>query len=385
MRNHLDTFHNWLVSEFEQISTHIVEMSLKFLQAHFLELIFIFALVWFRKVISGYILKVTSYILNKVGVVLSETQITHLNKPIRLLPIAYAFYLLAPLSQDSMELLSKVLTGIYLSLPTIAVFWILYVLVDHLEEFAPRLEEYVSQTMFRWFVRVLEIIIILLAIATVLEIWGVDVAPIIASLGLFGVAVALGAQDLFKNLIGGMLVIAERRFNPGDWIKVPGVVEGTVEHIGFRSTLVRQFDKAPVYVPNTKFSDTSVVNYSGMTHRRIYWKIGVEYNTSIDQLKNIRSRIEDYILKSADFASPEEVSTFVRIDSFNDSSIDIMLYCFTKTTKWGEWLAVKEELAYNIKDIVENEGSSFAFPSRTLYHDFVGDVPENFIPPKNKK
>lgn len=76
---------------------------------------------------------------------------------------------------------------------------------------------------------------------------------------------------MFKNLIGGLLVNGEKRFNLGDWIKVEGVVEGTVEDIGFRSTMVRRFDKAPVYVPNSQLADKAVTNFSAMTHRRIYW------------------------------------------------------------------------------------------------------------------
>ena len=222
--------------------------------------------------------------------------------------------------------------------------------------------------------------------ATILEIWGIQVGPLLAGLGLFGVAVALGAQDLFKNLIAGMLILVEKRFAHGDWVKVDGVVEGIVESIGFRSTFVRQFDKAPVYVPNARMSDNAVTNYSRMTHRRIYWKIGVEYSTSIDQLKQIREQIEAYVMNNDEFAHPPEVSTFVRIDSFNDSSIDLMLYCFTRTTVWGEWLRIKEALAYEIMDIVEGAGSGFAFPSQSLYVETLpGDGPEIFEPPGQKE
>jgi len=146
---------------------------------------------------------------------------------------------------------------------------------------------------------------------------------------------------------------------------------------------VRQFDKAMVQVPNAKLADTAVTNYSAMTHRRIYWKIGVLYGTTADQLREIREGIEAFIHEDDAFASPEDVSTFVRIDSFNDSSIDIMVYCFTKTTVWGEWLQVKEMLAYKIKEIVEGAGSGFAFPSRSVYLEAVPtDAPEVFAPPE---
>ena len=212
--------------------------------------------------------------------------------------------------------------------------------------------------------------------------WGISIGPILAGFGLIGVAVALGAQDLFKNLIAGLLILAERRFNIGDWILVDGIAEGTVESIGFRSTLVRRFDKAPVFVPNATLSDNAVTNFTAMTHRRIYWVIGVEYGATVEQLRKIRDSIEGYITDNADFAPAGEVATFVRIDSFNDSSIDILLYCFTRTTKWGEWLRIKEELAYKVKEIVEGAGTGFAFPSRSLYVQAMpAEKPEVFAPP----
>lgn len=191
--------------------------------------------------------------------------------------------------------------------------------------------------------------------------------PLIAGLGLFGVAIALGAQDLFKNLIAGLFVIGERRFKKGDWILVDGEVEGTVEQIGFRTTKIRRFDKAPVFIPNSALSDNAVTNFSQMTHRRITWRIGLEYKSTSKQLRTVRDGIEKYIMENTDFSTGPEMSTFVRIDRFSDSSIDMFLYCFTHTTDWGEWLAVKEELILAIKEIVEEADVGFAFPSHSIY------------------
>lgn len=236
--------------------------------------------------------------------------------------------------------------------------------------------------MIDWLIKAIEIIFILIAVTTILEIWGIKVGTIIAGLGLFSVAVALGAKDLFRNLISGILVIAEKRFNPGDWIRIDGVVEGTVEHIGIRSTLVRRFDKAPTYVPNAMLADDSLINFSSMTYRRIYWMIGIEYRATIDHLRQIRDNIEQFILGSEEFSKPPEVPTFVRIDRFSDSSIDIMVYYFTGTTVWGEWLEIKEKLAYKIKEIVEAAGTGFAFPSQSIYVETVPtDHAEIFVPP----
>jgi MscS family membrane protein len=123
-----------------------------------------------------------------------------------------------------------------------------------------------------------------------------------------------------------------------------------------------------------------------MTHRRIYWTIQVEYRTTVEQLRQIRDGIEQHIMGSEDFARPPEVPTFVRIDSFNDSSIDIMVYCFTKTTVWGNWLAIKENLAYRIKEIVEAAGAGFAFPSQSIYVETVpSEQAEALAPPAREK
>jgi len=275
-----------------------------------------------------------------------------------------------------------VATRLSQSLIAIGIFWAIYNVTLPLSALLYRLDTVFTAAMVDWAVRGVRALVVFFGGVAVLEIWGVQVAPLLAGLGLFGVAVALGAQDLFKNLIAGFMILVERRFKNGDWVKVDGVVEGTVERVGFRSTRIRRFDKAPVQVPNSELSDNAVTNFSEMTYRRIYWVIGVEYRTSVDQLKQIRDTIEGYIKNNEDFAQPPEVSMFVRIDSFNASSIDIMLYCFTNTTVWGEWLAVKEQLAYRIKEIVAEAGTSFAFPSQSIYLESVPeDAPEAFVPP----
>ncbi len=305
-----------------------------------------------------------------------------LAEPFKLIPIAFGvFFAGQTLGLDGTA--ATLVQNLVISLVTFIIFWGLYKITDPFARALSKFEHILTRPLTNWLVRALKVIFVLIGSAAILEVWGIQVAPLIAGAGLFGVAIALGAQDMFKNLIAGISIIVERRFSPGDWIKVDGVVEGTVENIGFRSTLVRQFDKAEVYVPNAKLSDDAVVNFTKMTHRRIYWKLGVEYRTTKEQLKLIRDQIEDFILSHDEFAKPPEVSTFVRIDKFNDSSIDIMVYCFTKTTVWGEWLALKEELAYRIKDIVEGAGTGFAFPSQSLYVESLPpqDRPEPFVPP----
>jgi Small-conductance mechanosensitive channel len=173
----------------------------------------------------------------------------------------------------------------------------------------------------------------------------------------------------------------EKRFTIGDVILVSNEVEGVVEQIGFRSTLVRRFDSTPVMIPNYKFAEQSVTNYSRRHHRRIRWLIGLEYKTNIDQLKKIRDQISTLIKENKDFAKNENSGFFVRIDSFSDSSIDMLVQAFTVTNDWSEFLKIKEDLAVSIIEIVESNKAGFAFPSQSLYVESLpNEKPEIFNP-----
>ena len=126
-------------------------------------------------------------------------------------------------------------------------------------------------------------------------------------------------------------------------------------------------------VPNYKFAEQSVTNYTRRHHRRIRWLIGLEYRTSIDQLKNIRDEINNLIEKDDNFAKNQNASFYVRIDSFSDSSIDMLVQAFTVTNDWAEFLKIKENLAVKIIEIVENNEAGFAFPSQSLYVEKLSD------------
>ena len=159
----------------------------------------------------------------------------------------------------------------------------------------------------------------------------------------------------------------ERSFTLGDVISIPGHAEGTVEHIGFRSTKIRKFDSTPISIPNYIFAELPIINYTERNHRRISWIIGLEYKASLEQIKDIINAINNYITSNENFIVNENYNCFVRLEKFNDSSIDILVYCFTKTKVWKDYLEVKEQLGFNIKEIVESKNVSFAFPSQSIY------------------
>ncbi len=302
----------------------------------------------------------------------SEQARNLLTRPFRLVIFGASIYGLAhslSMGAASLALLQKLAQ----SLMAIGVFLAVLVALPLLRTHWQQLEEAVGVELMNWLAKGLRVATLLVAAATLLQLWGIQVAPIIAGAGLFGIAVALGAQAFFKNLIGGVLILLGKRFQQGDWIEVPGVIEGTVETIGFHSTVVRRFDKAPAMLPNTLLSDATVINYSRRPHRRISWTISLVYQTSVPQLTRIRDQIELYLLEHDDFISPPQAPVFVRIDKLSESSIDLCLYCFTHTADWVNWLDIKEKLAFAVLEIVEQAGSSLAYPSQTLYIEHADD------------
>ena len=319
-----------------------------------------------RGLISSFILKSLENYVAKTSNKFDDALVEAAKGPVKFLPIVLGIFV----ASSYMEFDGKMLIfidNINRSLITILIFWLIHQIVEPLTYLIRRVEELLSKDLLNWVVKANKILIIFFGFAATLDIWGIKIAPIIAGLGLFGVAVALGAQDLFKNLISGVLVLVEKRFKIGDWIFVEGVIEGIVERIGFRSTVIRKFDKSIATIPNSSFAENAVVNISETTHWRISWIITLQYNSTIDQLKNIRDQIEKYIENNKDFKIGDETEHAVRIDKFSDSSIDLYVRCFTVTNEWSEWLKVKERLAVEVKKIVEGNGASFAFPSTSIY------------------
>jgi MscS family membrane protein len=318
----------------------------------------------FRGLISKVIINRLKKIAKKTSNKLDDTFVEAMEGPARFFPIVIGFFIASyylEFSSDSKPFIDNVNK----SLITILIFWLIHQFIQPVTYLLGGLEKLLTKELIGWIIKALKILIFILGAAAVLELWGIKIGPIIAGLGLFGVAVALGAQDLFKNLISGILVLVEKRFKVGDWIIVEEIIEGIVERIGFRSTVVRKFDKSLAIIPNFQFAENAVINVSATTNWIISWYITLQYNTTVEQLKKIRDEIEKYITKHKDFET--SLGHAVRVDKFSDSSIDMYVRCFTVTDDWDEWLQVKERLALEIKQIVEKNNASFAFPSQSIY------------------
>jgi len=327
-------------------------------------LVIFFIFLIFRGLISKVIIKRLESVAKKTTNKLDDTFVQAMEGPARFLPIVIGFFIASyymSFSEDS----RAVVDTINRTLITIFIFWVMHQVIEPISYILSGLNKILTRELIGWIIKSLKILIFILGLAAVLELWGIKIGPIIAGLGLFGVAVALGAQDLFKNLISGILVLVEKRFKIGDWILVEGIIEGIVEKIGFRSTVVRKFDKSIAIIPNFQFAENAVINISQTTNWIISWTINLQYDSTVDQLKTIRNEIEDYIKKHEDYKP--DLGYAVRVDQFSDSSIDMYIRCFTKTDDWDEWLAVKERLVIQIKQVVEKNGASFAFPSQSIY------------------
>jgi MscS family membrane protein len=341
-----------------------------------------------RGIFSKYVLRHLHNWAAKSTTRIDEKIVDALIPPIRFIPVIIGIFFAVQFLQPAGEL-EITFARMIRSMIAFTIFWALFRAADPVSHSLKKLERILTPSMLSWIFKILKIVVAFIGVAVILEIWGIAVGPLLAGFGLFGVAVALGAQDLFKNLIAGLTIIAEKRFQLGEHILVEGVIEGTVEDIGIRSTKIRRADKAPVHVPNAQLSDTVVVNFSRMSHRRINWKISMPYTTTTQQLKTIRDEIISYIEKNDCFAR-NEAAPVVRIDAFGASSIDLLVQCFTRTTVYAEWMEIKEELALAVKEIVEEKaGAQFSYPVQNFYIDAAGkekaEQAEQFVPPAAKK
>ena len=323
-----------------------------------------FIFLIFRGIISKVIIKRLEAISKRTTNKLDDTFVSAMEGPARFLPIVLGFFI-ASYYMSFSEDARAVVDTINRTLITILIFWLIHQIVEPISYILSGLDKMLTRELIGWIIKSLKILIFILGLAAVLELWGIKIGPIIAGLGLFGVAVALGAQDLFKNLISGILVLVEKRFKIGDWILVEGIIEGIVEKIGFRSTVLRKFDKSLAIIPNFQFAENAVINISETTNWRIDWAITLQYDTTVDQLKKIRNEIESHIKENDDFDNA--VGVAVRIEKFSDSSIDMRVRCFTTSNSFSTWLEVKENLAIIIKQVVERNKAAFAFPSQSIY------------------
>lgn len=246
-------------------------------------------------------------------------------------------------------------------------FWLINQVMQLLLEQGGKLGISRDYAQGSWIRQILRLVLIILMLVVILKIWGIDLGPALTGLGIAGAAIALAAQDLIRNLIAGFNNAGEMRFRKGDWIRVPPDLEGIVEDVNLRSTVLRRFDKGLVHVPNADLANTSLINFSRRTARRILWNIALTYDTPVEMLDTVCARIRDYIRENDRYADERDAHVFVTAQDFADSSITVTVDCFAATNQRREELETRHDLLIAIKRIVEESGAEFAYPTRTVY------------------
>lgn len=222
----------------------------------------------------------------------------------------------------------------------------------------------VDQTTVSAIGKLLRISVIITAALVILQSLGYSVSGVLAFGGIGGIAVGFAAKDLLANFFGGLMIYLDRPFKVGEWIRSPEKeIEGTVEHIGWRLTRIRTFDKRPIYVPNAVFTTIVLQNPSRMTHRRIFEHIGIRYD-DIQRMQPILEAVRQMLREHPEIA--QDQTQMVYFDRCAASSVDFFIYCFT-TPVWAEFHRVKEDVLLKIMAIIEQQGAEVALPTSTLH------------------
>ena len=318
-----------------------------------------------RALFVGRVMKRLEKLTSNTDSEIDDVLLESLRRPLGYIPITIAIYLIAvylPLSGIA-EIFA---TNLIKAMIAFTIFTALANSVPPIFQ-ALTSSTVLTESMTKWLERAARVIIWIVGIGIIFDIFGIQIGPLVAGLGLFSVAVALGAQDFFKNLISGLLIIGENRFQPGDRIEVPGHLHGIVEDIGFRSTLIRMFDTAPMLVPNKDLSDVSVINHGNMIYRRISWTVNLTYSTTQEQLLKICNDITNFIESSDQFIENPNQESFARTEELGASSIDLRILCYSNPVGFTDFSKIKQNLIFEIIKIVRNNGSEFAYPSRSIY------------------
>ncbi|NWG74889.1 MAG: mechanosensitive ion channel family protein [Rubrivivax sp.] len=225
--------------------------------------------------------------------------------------------------------------------------------------------EEVDVTTVDALVKLARLAAIVAAVLVVAQTLGFQIAGLLALGGVGGLAVGLAARDLLANFFGGLTIYLDRPFSVGEWIRSPDKsLEGVVEHISWRHTRIRAFNKNPIYVPNAVFTSIVVENPSRMSHRRIRETIGVRYR-DFDAVPAIVDDIRRLLREHPAIDGTQTL--IVNFTQFGPSSLDILVYAFTTTIAWADYQALKQDLLLAIGRIVAAHGAEIAFPTRTLH------------------
>ncbi len=340
--------------------------------------VILFLALLLKRVIAHLFTKIIFKAAQKTSTKMDDILLQQLNKPAEFLVVIIGLYIaieILQLPKQPTDLDHLARNGLQVLL-TFNLAWFSYnmvALVEHwLSYWAEATESALDDHLVPFVRKSLRVFIVFLAILFLVQNLGYSVSGLLASLGLGGLAVALAAKDSLSNIFGSLMILLDRPFTIGDWIKA-GAMEGVIEDIGFRSTRIRTFSKTLITVPNSVLMNMSIDNFSQMPKRRIKLTVGVTYDTSPAQMRQAVAAIKQML---REHPAIHQDFFLVNFTDFGASSLDIMVYCFTTSTVWGEYLDAREDVCLKIMETLEELGLEVAFPSQTLYlHDMDGEKP----------
>jgi MscS family membrane protein len=332
--------------------------------------IFIFVL-FLRKFFTLLVISTLQKLAKYTATYYDDRIISALKAPVRFAFVVIAIHLFFLLIFQETRTIKNILN----TLIVYDVFWAILAVAEAMRglthQFAERFSSDLSKEVGNFMLMIIKILIMGVGLGAMLQVWGINVTALVASLGIGGLAFALAAKDAASNLFGSFSLLADNSIRIGEWIKVNGV-EGTVEDIGMRTTKIRSFGKSLITVPNQIVANNPIENFSRRGVRRIKMRIGLTYSTNSQQITKIVEEIK-YMLHNHESISQKE-TLLVNFESFGDSALNIFIYTFTSTANWAKYLNIREDVHLKIMKIVEDNQSSFAFPSQSIYIEEIEKI-----------
>ncbi|WP_309498043.1 mechanosensitive ion channel family protein [Sulfurovum sp.] len=319
--------------------------------------------------------------------------LVHIRKPIDIVLILINIELAIYIYNDfnHYALASKFFNIVYAFFFTLIVYQVLNTVASIKLHDLEHSDKKIKNEMVNVGIKIINFLIMILGLLLILHFAGANLTAVLSGLGIGGFAVAIAARDSLSNFIGTISILLSDTFSQGDWIEIEGK-QGTVVEIGLRVTTVRTFDNALIAIPNATLANHDVKNWSKRSiGRRIKMNIGLKYTSKAKDIRNAVTQIRQMLQQHPDLATEKtnynrtlqnssrlvseeddlgiKRTLLVYLDELSDSSINILVYCFSKTTDWNEWLKIKEDVIYKIMDILEENSLEFAFPSLSLYHE----------------
>ena len=380
----------------QQINTYLSHLHLDIAKIILL-LAIIFFIIVIRSVITFIINRVLKHHkLKEEDIHYINTHITNIFKMITSLLIIHLI-LVAYLGFDSKSInISKLFAMLYVILTAVLLYRITNT-VAYIKMESIKSSKILKNEVINLSIKVINSLIFLIAFIAILKIAGVDLTALLSGLGIAGAAVAFAAKDSISNVFGSISILVGDVFEQGDWIETKDV-NGTVVEIGLRASTIRTFDNALISIPNSNLANDGIKNWSRRSvGRRIKMNVGLTYQSDFGDIRqaitDIRTMLKEHpgianertsyqnSFRQAKLVSAEDFkgvkrTTLVYMDAFADSSINILVYCFSRTVDWSEWLEIKEDVMYKIAEILKKNNLDFAYPTLTLHQAEKENIPD---------